>query len=83
MFNLTPSESVRVLRDEPDLIEVEGTCGPSGSPPPKHYHPDQDERFEVLEGASTARVDDEERELSAGGDDRDTPRSRAPDVELG
>ena len=65
-FNLTPSESVRVLRDEPDAIEVEGTWGPGGSPPPKHFHPAQDERFEVLEGALTARVDGEERVLHAG-----------------
>jgi quercetin dioxygenase-like cupin family protein len=65
-FKLTPSESVRVLRDQPDLIEVEGSWGPSGSPPPKHFHPDQDERFEVLEGVLTARVDAEERELGPG-----------------
>jgi quercetin dioxygenase-like cupin family protein len=65
-FNLTPSESVCVLRDAPNLIEVEGSWGPSGSPPPKHFHPDQDERFEVLEGVLTARVDGEERELRPG-----------------
>jgi quercetin dioxygenase-like cupin family protein len=65
-FHLTPSESVRVLRHEPDAIEVEGTWGPGGSPPPKHFHPAQDERFEVLEGTLTARVDGEERELHAG-----------------
>jgi quercetin dioxygenase-like cupin family protein len=65
-FKLTPSESVRVLRDEPDLLEVEGSWGPNGSPPPKHFHPDQDERFEVLEGALTARVDGEQRELRPG-----------------
>jgi quercetin dioxygenase-like cupin family protein len=65
-LHLTPSESVRVLRDEPDAIEVEGTWGPGGSPPPKHFHPEQDERFEVLEGTLTARVDGEQRELGAG-----------------
>ena len=65
-FHLTPSESVRVLRDDPEAIEVEGTWGPGGSPPPKHFHPSQDERFEVLEGALTARVDGVERELRPG-----------------
>ena len=65
-FNLTPSESVRVLRHDPDPIEVEGSWGPSGSPPPKHFHPGQDERFEVLEGVLTARVDGEKRELGPG-----------------
>src|SRR4029453_8653445 len=65
-FQLTPSESVRVLRDQPDRIEVEGTWGPGGSPPPKHFHPSQDERFEVLEGVLSARVDGEERQLRSG-----------------
>ena len=75
-FNLTPSESVRVLRDEPEVIEVEGSWGPSGSPPPKHFHPAQDERFEVLEGVLTARVDGEQRELRPG-DVLEIPRGAA------
>jgi quercetin dioxygenase-like cupin family protein len=65
-YALTPHESVRVTRDEPDGLEVEGTWGPGGSAPPKHFHPSQDERFEVLEGVLTARVDSEERELHPG-----------------
>ena len=73
VFHLTPSESVRVVRDEPDLLEVEGTWGPGGSAPPKHFHPSQDERFEVLEGVLTARVDGEQRELRPG-DVLDIPR---------
>jgi quercetin dioxygenase-like cupin family protein len=65
-FHLSPSESVRVLRDDPEAIEVEGTWGPGGSPPPKHFHPSQNERFEVLEGTLTARVDGDQRELRPG-----------------
>jgi quercetin dioxygenase-like cupin family protein len=65
-FHLTPSESVRVVRHEQEALEVEGTWGPGGSPPPKHFHPQQDERFEVLEGTLTSRVDGTERELKAG-----------------
>jgi quercetin dioxygenase-like cupin family protein len=65
-FKLTPSESVRVLHSDAAAIEVEGTWGPGGSPPPKHFHPAQDERFEMLEGTLTARVEDEQRELRAG-----------------
>src|ERR687890_147581 len=72
-FQLTPGESVRVVRDEPKAIEVEGTWRPGGSPPPKHFHPAQDERFEVLEGTLTARVDGEQRELHPG-DVLDIPR---------
>ena len=65
-LKLTPSESVRILSQSAEALEVEGTWGPNGSPPPKHFHPDQDERFEVLEGTLTARVDGEQRELRAG-----------------
>jgi quercetin dioxygenase-like cupin family protein len=65
-FQLTPSESVRILRDDADALEVEGTWGPGGSPPPRHFHPAQDERFEVLEGTLMTRVDGEEQELRPG-----------------
>ena len=65
-FKLTPNETVRLLSSDAGAIEVEGTWGPGGSPPPKHFHPAQDERFEVLEGTLTARVDGEQRELQAG-----------------
>lgn len=65
-YKLTPHEHVTVLRSQPDLLEVEGRWGSEGKPPPPHYHPDQDERFEVLEGSLRARVGGEERELGAG-----------------
>ena len=65
-LKLTPTESVIVRRAEPDLLEVEGIWGPGGSPPPKHFHPDQDERFEVIVGSLRARVDGDERDLTQG-----------------
>jgi mannose-6-phosphate isomerase-like protein (cupin superfamily) len=65
-FHLTPSESVRVLSHSEDALEVEGSWGPGGSPPPAHFHPAQDERFEVLEGSLRTRVDGAERELGPG-----------------
>jgi hypothetical protein len=55
------------------MLEVEGTWSPSGKPPPKHFHPSQDERFEVLEGTLRARVDRVERELGTG-ETLDVPR---------
>src|SRR5918998_1000464 len=66
MLKLTPSESVRIRQRSADALLVEGRWGPDGDPPPKHFHPDQDERFEVLEGVLTARVDGELRELRLG-----------------
>jgi len=65
-YRLTPSETVTVRREEEDLLEVEGRWGPEGKPPPPHFHPAQEEHFEVLEGTLTAKVDGEERKLSTG-----------------
>jgi quercetin dioxygenase-like cupin family protein len=65
-FQITPGESVRVLREEPEILDVEGTWGPGGEAPPKHFHPAQDERFEVIVGVLTARVADQERQLQPG-----------------
>jgi quercetin dioxygenase-like cupin family protein len=66
VYRLSPSESVRITHHSADALEVEGTWGPRGSAPPKHFHPDQDERFEVVAGSLRARVDGVERDLSAG-----------------
>jgi quercetin dioxygenase-like cupin family protein len=68
VLKLTPSESVTIREDTPAALEVEGRWGPGGSPPPKHLHPSQDERFEVVEGELHARVDGAEHVLLAGDD---------------
>lgn len=39
---------------------------PEGKPPPSHFHPGQDEHFEVIEGTLTVRVDGDQRELGPG-----------------
>lgn len=36
-----------------DLLVLESTWQPRGGPPPAHWHPRQEERFEVLEGELT------------------------------
>ena len=56
-----------------ELLEVEGTWSASGKPPPKHFHPAQDEHFEVLEGTLRARIDGEQGDLGPG-DVIDVPR---------
>ena len=42
------------------------TYGGTGQFPPRHYHPSQDEHFEVLEGTVRTIVDGEERSHEAG-----------------
>jgi quercetin dioxygenase-like cupin family protein len=65
-LRLTPHETLTIRRSTPEVLEVEASYGPSGKPPPPHLHPAQDERFEVLAGTLTARVDGAERILVAG-----------------
>src|SRR5215210_9127936 len=65
-LRLTASETVTIRESSPELLEVEGRWGAGGKPPPAHYHPSQDEHFELLEGTLTVKVGGEERELGPG-----------------
>jgi quercetin dioxygenase-like cupin family protein len=50
-----------------ELLEVESVYErPSPSRLPEHYHPHQEERFEVLSGTVHVLIDGVERSLSAG-----------------
>jgi quercetin dioxygenase-like cupin family protein len=55
-LKLTPTESVTIRLSTPELLEVQARYGPSGKPPPKHWHPAHDEHFEVLEGQIRVRT---------------------------
>lgn len=48
------------------LHEMRATYAPGSPFPPPHLHPDQDERFEVLEGTMTFLLDGEEWLVPAG-----------------
>jgi mannose-6-phosphate isomerase-like protein (cupin superfamily) len=78
-LKITPGESVTVRESTAELLEVEGTWSPSGKRPPKHFHPSQDEHFEMIEGTLRARVDDEQRDLGPG-DVIDIPRGSAHQI---
>lgn len=65
-LKITPTESVEIRDSTSAALEVEATYGPSSKAPPKHFHPGQDERFEVLSGELCVRVDGEERRLVEG-----------------
>jgi quercetin dioxygenase-like cupin family protein len=73
-LKLTPTESVTIRERTPDRLEVEALYRPSGSPPPKHLHPQQDERFEVLDGLLRARVEGRDHTLRPG-DTLEVPRN--------
>src|SRR3954447_11784872 len=66
VLRLTGSETVTIRASSPELLEVEGSWEGDGKPPPAHYHPGQDEHFEVLEGRLKLKVEGEEHELGPG-----------------
>ena len=72
-LDITAGERLEVVQDTPDVLTVEATYAPCGSRPPAHYHPWQDEHFEVLEGHLRVQVAGAERDLRAG-DILDVPR---------
>jgi quercetin dioxygenase-like cupin family protein len=49
-----------------ELLEMEVTYGGSGQMPPEHLHPQQVERFEVLEGAIRTVIGGTERRYEPG-----------------
>lgn len=49
-----------------ELVEVDAFYEPGANGPPEHYHPLQEERFEVISGDILARVDGIERLYEAG-----------------
>lgn len=65
-LKITPHELIKVRRSGDDRLEVEVTYAPQGDKPPAHYHPAQDEHFEVLEGELHAVVDGAGRVLGPG-----------------
>ena len=72
-YQIDPSESLTIRSNTADLLAMEATFEPSGHPPPKHWHPDQDEHFEVIEGTLTAVVGGRQVVLHAG-ETLDIPR---------
>ena len=65
-LKITAHESISVRRADEARLEVEVTYAPGGSPPPAHFHPTQEERFEVLTGELRARVEGTEHVLGPG-----------------
>jgi quercetin dioxygenase-like cupin family protein len=49
-----------------ELLEVESTYEAGGQQPPVHYHPGQEERFEVLAGTVEVLLGDGVRTLGQG-----------------
>jgi mannose-6-phosphate isomerase-like protein (cupin superfamily) len=65
-LKLTPSESIQIVDSTPEALVVEVTYGPGGKAPPAHFHPEQDEHFEVVEGHIRTKIDGTERDFDPG-----------------
>jgi hypothetical protein len=59
-------ETLEVLERTPELLALEASYAPGGVAPPAHYHPEQEEHFEVLDGELRVEVAGVERRLRPG-----------------
>jgi len=62
--------SIRCLQTSADthgqLLEVEATYPGQSTEPPLHFHPEQDETFQILEGELNIRMDGEVKRYQTG-----------------
>ena len=65
--------ALEIVSRSPELLVMEQSYEPDSEAPPPHYHPSQDEHFEVLEGSIALRVGHEHRTVPAG-ESFDIPR---------
>jgi Cupin domain len=52
---------LRLVSIDPELLEMEASYPGDSALPPEHFHPRQDERFEVLDGTARAIIDGTEQ----------------------
>ncbi len=62
-LQLTPIESIRLISRTDECLEVEASYLAGRTRPPRHWHPVQDEHFEVLSGAVQVEIDGTTREI--------------------
>jgi quercetin dioxygenase-like cupin family protein len=55
-LRLSKHQTLLIVSSTPETLEVESTWAPHGDPPQRHFHPVQDEQFEVLEGILTVEL---------------------------
>jgi quercetin dioxygenase-like cupin family protein len=65
--------ALEILSRSPELLVMEQSYEAGAEGPPPHFHPSQDEHFEVLEGAIALRVGHEHRTVPTG-ESFDIPR---------
>jgi len=61
-----PNMRLELLRTKGEVLEMVATYAGGSKAPPAHYHPRQQERFDVLSGSFWFEVDGRERVLKRG-----------------
>ena len=74
-IQLGPNQTLYVKESTTEVLAMEAEWQPGSTEPPPHYHPKQDEHFEVLEGELTVVVGDDDRRTLRAGDTIDLPRN--------
>ena len=75
-FQLGPYDTLTVRATSPELLELDAEWRSSPGAPPKHFHPDQDEHFEIHEGEMSVDFDDGEIRTFGPGETIDVPRGQ-------
>jgi mannose-6-phosphate isomerase-like protein (cupin superfamily) len=66
-IQLSDSQTLVVTRSKPEVLELTSTWEATDEPPPTHWHPRQEEQFEVSSGVLTVELgDDPPQKMSAG-----------------
>lgn len=73
-LKLGPTARLRIVRSDAEELEVEATYAAGSQAPPNHFHPAQDEEFEILEGSMQVRIDGAPERTLREGETLDVPR---------
>lgn len=73
-LKLGPAARIRIIRSDAEELVVEATYAAGSPAPPDHLHPEQDETFEILEGAMQVKVGAAEERTLRAGETLDVPR---------
>ena len=72
-IQLSSHQTLRIITSSPERLEMEAAWEAGSKPPPKHWHPAQHERFEVLEGELTVELTGEPERVVRSGETLDVP----------
>jgi quercetin dioxygenase-like cupin family protein len=72
-LRLGEHQRLRIVSSTPETLKLESTWQASDQKPPSHYHPSQDEHFEILEGEVTVELGRGPARTLRAGDTLDVP----------